>query len=52
LFVTTERAIDAATTSTIADAIHRPGWRTGTALMSSGRSIRCSESSEVVTSEL
>ena len=33
-------------------AIQRPGWRTGTALMSSGRPVRSSEeSSEVLTSE-
>jgi hypothetical protein len=37
--VTTERISAAAITSTIAPAIQRPGRRTGTALMSSGRPV-------------
>ena len=37
--VTTERISAAAITSTTAAAIQRPGWRTGTALMSSGRPV-------------
>jgi hypothetical protein len=46
------RTIEAARTSTIAAAIHRPGRRTGTALISSGRPARSSVvSSEVLTSE-
>ncbi len=50
--LTIERTIEAATSSTTTEAIQRPGWRTGTALMSSGRPARSSEeSSEVLTSE-
>ena len=36
---TTERISAAATTKMIAAAIQRPGWRTGTARMSSGRPV-------------
>jgi hypothetical protein len=42
---------DAAMIRTITDAIQRPGRRTGTASMSSGRSVPGDESSEVLTSE-
>ena len=50
-FVTTDRTIDAAITSTITAATQRPGRRSGTALMSSGRSGLASNSSEVLTPE-
>ena len=48
---TIARTIDAAMISMITDAIQRPGRRTGTASMSSGRSVPGDESSEVLTSE-
>jgi hypothetical protein len=46
---TIERTIEAAITSTIAEAIQRPGRRTGTARISSGRAGRCSDSSVLLT---
>jgi hypothetical protein len=46
---TIERTIEAAMTSTITEAIHRPGRRTGTARISSGRSGRCSDTSVALT---
>ena len=49
----TARMSDAATMTMITAAIQRPMWRTGTALISSGRPGCCSvESSEVLTSSL
>ena len=46
-----ERTSDAAMIRMITEAIQRPGRRTGTASMSSGRSVPGDESSEVLTSE-
>ena len=46
-----ETTTDAASTNTITAATHRPGWRTGTASMSSGRPVPSLSSPEVLTSE-